>query len=66
MKPGLEQDCIPAKVVLAKPKLHTSKKWLYRKYVIERMTEQQIAAEAGTDQATINRWLHRHELKRKK
>lgn len=45
-------------------KLYTSYKWMYRKYVTEKKTEQEIAVEAGTTQATINRWLVKHNLKR--
>jgi predicted transcriptional regulator len=36
------------------------------KYVTEDKTEQEIAAEAGTTQATINRWLAKHGLKKKR
>lgn len=46
------------------PKLYTSYKWMYRKYVTEKKTEAEIAAEAGTTQVTINRWLEKHKLKR--
>lgn len=45
-------------------KLYTSKKWLYKKYVKERLSEPEIAALAGTNQSTINRWLRKFELKR--
>ena len=45
-------------------KLYTSYRWLHRKYVIEKKTEQEIAAEAGTTQVTINRWLAKHGLKK--
>lgn len=45
-------------------KLWTSLAWMKQKYVIERMTEQEIARAAGTTQATINRWLKKHSLKR--
>ena len=46
-------------------KVYTSKKWLYLKYVVQKKTEEEIAAEAGTTQATINRWLKKHELHKK-
>ena len=46
-------------------KLYKSKKWLYRQYVVKRLSEQEIAKLADTDQATINRWIKKHELKRK-
>jgi hypothetical protein len=45
-------------------KLHTSYKWMWLRYVKDRMTEQEIAELAGVDQATINRWLERHNLKK--
>lgn len=45
------------------PKLHTSYKWMHRMYLIKKMTEEEIAKEAGVDQATINRWLKKHGLK---
>ena len=51
---------------MPKPKLYTSRRWLYKKYVVERLTEQEIASLAGTTQATINNWIKRHELNRKK
>jgi hypothetical protein len=37
---------------------------MYRKYVTEKKTEQEIADEAGTTQVTIHRWLVRHKLKK--
>ncbi len=40
-----------------------SKIWLHRKYVLEGKTEQQIADEAGTSQATIHRWLVSYDFK---
>jgi transposase len=45
-------------------KLYASYRWLYKKYISERLTEQEIAKEAGTTQATINRWLKRYDLKK--
>lgn len=47
-----------------KVKLYKSKAWLYRQYVVKKLTEQKIAELADTDQSTINRWLKRHELKK--
>lgn len=35
-------------------------------YHTRKLTEQQIADLAGVDQATINRWLVKHGLKRKR
>ena len=43
--------------------LYKSKSWMYRKYKVLRMTEKEIAIEANTSQATINRWLKIHGLK---
>lgn len=42
-----------------------SKAWLYKKYVAERLNEQEIAKLANTNQSTINRWIKRHGLTRK-
>jgi len=45
-------------------KPYKSFKWLYLKYVTQKKTEQEIADEAGTTQATINRWLKKMNLKK--
>ena len=45
-------------------KLYKSKKWMYKKYVAERLSEQEIADLADTNQSTINRWLKKHGLKK--
>lgn len=50
---------------MAKVKVWESKVYMYKLYVVERKTEQQIAAITGASQPTINRWLVRHGLKRK-
>lgn len=47
-------------------KLYQSKKWMTKKYVYERLTETQIAELCGTTQATINRWLEKHEIKKRR
>ena len=47
-------------------KLYKSERWMRRKYVVEKLTEQEIAKLAGTTQATINRWLVSHGLKVKR
>lgn len=47
-------------------KLYTSYAWMRKRYVVDHKTEQEIAAEAGTTQATINRWLEKHGLKQKR
>lgn len=44
-------------------KLWTSRAWMRKKYVVEKLTETEIAELAGTNQSTINRWLRRHKLK---
>lgn len=48
------------------PKLHTSLQWMRLQYVTRKLTEQQIADLAGVDQATVNRWLVKHGLKKKR
>lgn len=47
-------------------KVYTSYAWLYRKYVTLKLTEQEMAVEADTTQATINRWLAFHKIKRQR
>jgi transposase len=47
-------------------KLYTSLNWMRNKYVVQGLSEQEIAVLAGTTQVTINRWLHTHGLKRKR
>jgi DNA-binding MurR/RpiR family transcriptional regulator len=49
---------------MPKVKLYTSYAWMRKKYWVERLTEQEIADLAGTNQSTINRWLRKHELKK--
>lgn len=51
---------------MPKVKLYESYAWMRKKYTVERKTEQEIAELAGTTQATINRWLEKHGLKRKR
>ena len=51
---------------MLKPKLYTSYQWMRKKYYEERLTEQEIADLAGTTQATINNWLNKHGLKKKR
>jgi len=45
-------------------KLYTSYNWMRRKYLVEKLSEQEIAELAGTTQVTINRWLAKHGLKK--
>lgn len=49
---------------MAKAKLYTSEAWLRRKYLHERLTEQEIAKLAGTTQVTINTWLKKFGLRK--
>lgn len=51
---------------MARVKLYESFNWMKKKYVDERKTEQEIAVLANTTQATINRWLTRHGLKKRR
>jgi hypothetical protein len=37
-----------------------------KKYAVEQLSEEKIAELAGVTQATINRWLVKHNLKRDK
>ena len=48
------------------PKLYKSYAWMKKKYWDERLTEQEIAELANTTQATINNWLNKHGLKKKR
>lgn len=45
-------------------KLYKSYAWMRLRYVTQKKTEQEIAAELGVNQSIINRWLTKHELKR--
>lgn len=49
-----------------KVKIYESKRWMHKKYVIERKTEEEIAELAGSTQATIHRWLVKHGLKKRR
>lgn len=48
---------------MPKPKPYTSHALMYRRYVVEKRSEQEIADEFGVDQATINRWLRKLGIK---
>jgi len=37
---------------------------MHRRYIIDRLTEQEIAQLAQTTQVTIHRWLIQHKLKK--
>lgn len=41
-----------------------SKEWLWRRYVKDRMTEQEIADLIGVNQSSVNRALKKHGLKK--
>jgi transposase len=45
-------------------KVYTSRQWMWNKYVKDKLSEEEIAKLAGCDQATINRWLRKLELKK--
>jgi hypothetical protein len=49
---------------MARPKVYTSRAWLRRKFLVERLTETEIAELAGTSQVTINKWLRFHGLRK--
>lgn len=51
---------------MSRVKLYKSYAWMRRRYVIDKLTEQEMAQLADTTQATINRWLERHGLKKEK
>jgi predicted transcriptional regulator len=51
---------------MPKVRLHQSKAWLRRKYIVECLTEDEIAELAGVDRSTINRALRKFNLKRTK
>lgn len=50
---------------MPKIKLYESHAWLHRRFVIDRLTEQEIAALANTSQPTIHRALIKQGLKKK-
>lgn len=43
-------------------KLYQSKEWLFRRYVLQKKTVTQIAEEAGTSAMTIQRYLDKFGL----
>jgi hypothetical protein len=43
-------------------KLYKSKAWLYKRYVVEKKTIDEIAKEAGTSHQTIYRYLVENNL----
>jgi transposase len=43
-------------------KLYTSKQWLYKKYVVEKIPVDDIAKMCGAGRITIYRWLKIHGL----
>jgi predicted transcriptional regulator len=47
-------------------KLYKSYAFMRLRFVTQRKTEQEIAEELGVNQSIINRWLHKHNLKRAK
>lgn len=51
---------------MPKIKLYTSYAWLRRKWLVEKLTEQEIADLAGTTQVTINRYLKQFGLRKER
>lgn len=51
-------------IYMPKIKLWESYAWLHRRYVIDRLTEEQIASLANTSQPTIHRALIKNKLKK--
>jgi DNA-binding MurR/RpiR family transcriptional regulator len=49
---------------MPRPKVYTSRRWMHKRYVVDKLTETEIAELAGTNQSTINRWLKKLGLKR--
>lgn len=47
-------------------KLYQSKEWLYRKYIVQKKNVVEIAQEAGTSAMTIQRYLQKFGLIRKR
>lgn len=47
-------------------KLYQSKEWLHRRYVVQRKTVTEIAAECGTSLMTIQRYLDKFGLIKKR
>lgn len=47
-------------------KLYKSYAWMQLRYVHQKKTEAEIAAECGVDQSIINRWLVKHDLKKRR
>lgn len=45
-------------------KLYKSYRWMRLRFITQHKTEKEIAEELGVDQSIINRWLHKHNLKR--
>lgn len=45
--------------------VYKSRLWMYKRYVIERLKEEEIAKLAGTSQATIHRWIEKHKIKKR-
>lgn len=49
---------------MAAPKLYRSYNWMRRKFIVERLSEEEIAKLANTTQVTVNTWLKKHGLRR--
>lgn len=42
--------------------LYQDKKWLYQKYMVEMLSQREIAAQCGCCHKTISKWLTRHGI----
>lgn len=49
---------------MARQKLYKSYNWMRKRYLVDKLTEKEIAEEAGTTQVTINTWLKKHGLRK--
>jgi DNA-directed RNA polymerase specialized sigma subunit len=47
-------------------KLYQSKDWLYRRYIVQKKTVTEIGKECGVSAMTIQRYLEKFELMRKR
>ena len=50
--------------VVAIAAYYKSREWMYRRYVVQRKSEQEIADECGVTLMTIHTWLNKHKLLR--
>lgn len=48
------------------PRLYSSRPWLYKRYIVDKVAIPDIAAECGVDQVTIYRNLEKHGIIKKR